>query len=298
MRYLLLACILLASPLAVADLRVFACEPEWAALVRELGRDRVQVTAATGALQDPHHIQARPSLIARLRKADLLVCTGADLEIGWLPVLLRRAANPRVQPGQAGHFMATDYVTLLDVPESVDRALGDVHPQGNPHIQTDPHNMLPVARALGARLAELDAGHAADYRQWTEDFLHRWQQALAGWDQRARTLKGLRVVTQHKGWVYLGHWIDWQVVARLEPRPGVPPSAAHLAQVLQTVREHPVDGIVRAAYQPARPAEWLHQRTGLPVVVLPFTVGGSKEARDLFSLYDDTLSRLETLRHD
>ncbi len=283
---------------AEADLRVFACEPEWAALVRELGHERVRVTTATTAHQDPHHIQARPSLIARLRRADLLLCTGAGLEIGWLPVLQRRAANPRVQAGRPGYFMAADFVTLLDVPDKVDRAMGDVHPQGNPHIHTDPHNLLPVARALGERLARLDPDHAADYRRWTQDFLQRWQQALDGWDRRAHRLRGLRMVTHHKGWTYLGHWLGWTVVARLEPKPGVPPSSAHLAEVLQALERQPADGIVRAAYQPSRAAQWLHQRSGLPVVVLPYTVGGDAEARDLFSLYDDTLTRQERLRHD
>lgn len=290
--------LLLAALPAHADLRIFACEPEWAALARELGQDRVHLTVATNAHQDPHHIQARPSLIARLRRADLLVCTGADLEIGWLPVLLRRAANPRVQPGRPGHFLAADHVTLLDVPASVDRALGDIHPAGDPHIHTDPRNFVPIARALGARLAELDPAHAGDYQARTDDFLQRWQKALAGWQRRAQALEGLKVVTHHKGWTYLGHWLQWQVVARLEPKPGVPPSTAHLADVLETLKRNPAQGIVRAAYQPARPAAWLHERTGLPVVVLPYTVGGDDRASDLFGLFDDTLARLEALRHD
>ncbi len=297
-RFLLLLATLLLTLNAHADLRVFACEPEWAALARELGHDHLHLTTATTAQQDPHHIQARPSLIARLRRADLLICTGADLEIGWLPVLLRRAANPHVQPGKPGYFEATRFVTLLDVPASVDRALGDLHPAGNPHIQTDPRNFLPVARALGERLAQLDPARAEDYRKGTADFLRRWRAALARWNPRARKLRGLKVVTHHKGWTYLGHWLGWQVVARLEPKPGVPPSTAHLAEVLETLKRQPAAGIIRAAYQPARPSRWLHERTGLPAVVLPFTVGGTPQARDLFGLFDDTLSRLETLSHE
>ena len=137
-RFLIAIALALTASFAHATLKVFACEPEWDALARELGGDQVEVYAATTAQQDPHRVQARPSLIAQLRQADLLVCTGADLEAGWLPVLLRQARNPAVQPGQPGHFLAADQVTLLEVPTSIDRAEGDVHPQGNPHIQIDP----------------------------------------------------------------------------------------------------------------------------------------------------------------
>src|SRR5213592_1813205 len=155
---------LLAMP-AQAALRVFACEPEWAALAQELGGNLVDVSVATSALQDPHQIQAKPSLIARARNADLVVCTGAELEIGWLPVLLQQSGNPRIQPGQPGNFAAADFVRKLDVPKQVDRSQGDVHPDGNPHIQTDPRNIALVANALGARLAQVDPPHAAQFKQ-------------------------------------------------------------------------------------------------------------------------------------
>lgn len=283
---------LFAAPVAAA-VNVFACEPEWGALVREIGGERVKVYVATTAQQDPHHIQARPSLIGKLRRADLLVCTGAQLEIGWLPVLLRRAANPRVQPGQPGHFEAAQYVTLLDVPASVDRAHGDVHPDGDPHIHTDPRNIEKVAQALGERLAALDPANAAAWRRDTAAFLERWRTALQSWQQRAEALRGLPVVTQHKSWTYLIHWLGLKEIIRLEPRPGVPPSASHLQQVLATVRQTPVKAILRAAYQPPRAADWLHDKTGIPVLALPYTVGGNARATDLFGLFDDTLTQLE-----
>src|SRR5450755_1566458 len=155
-------CLLLALP-AQAALRVFACEPEWGALVQELGGGNVDVSVATNALQDPHQIQAKPSLISRARNADLVACTGAELEIGWLPVLLQQSGNAKVQPGQPGNFAAADFVRKLDVPAQLDRAQGDVHAAGNPHIQTDPRNIALVANALGARLQQLDPPHAADY---------------------------------------------------------------------------------------------------------------------------------------
>ena len=164
-RFLLAAAALvaIASP-AHAALRVFACEPEWGALTQELGGKLVDVTVATSALQDPHQIQAKPSLISRMRNADLVACTGAELEIGWLPVLLQQSGNAKVQPGQPAYFEASRYVRLLEIPTSVDRSQGDVHAAGNPHIQTDPRNIAAVAPALAQRLAQVDGAHAAEYQ--------------------------------------------------------------------------------------------------------------------------------------
>jgi len=284
--------VLLTRPAAAADVSVFACEPEWAALAKELGGDLVSVYSATTAFQDPHHIQARPSLIAKLRRADLLVCTGAQLEIGWLPVLLRQAGNTRVQPGQPGNFAATDHVTTLEKPVSVDRSQGDVHPGGNPHIQSDPRNMAKVAKALADTLAQIDAAHATDYAARYQDFDQRWQAAIKHWDQQAAPLRGVKVVVHHKAWVYLLNWLGMEAVASLEAKPGVPPSAGHLAEVLTQLKQQPAKMVIRAAYQEGRADDWLSDHAHIPAVVLPFTVGGSDAAGDLFGLYDDTLTQL------
>lgn len=277
---------------AHAVLRILACEPEWGALAQELGGGLVDVSAATTALQDPHRIQARPSLIARARNADMVVCTGAELEAGWLPLLLQQSGNARIQPGRPGHFMAADYVRKLDVPSQLDRAQGDVHAAGNPHIQTDPRNIALVAAALAARLQQVDAAHAAQYAQRQADFAQRWQQAIARWSAQAAPLKGAPVVSQHKAFVYLYDWLGMKEVAVLEPKPGIEPSAAHLQQVLASLKGVPVRMVLYAAYQDARPSEWLAGNAGITAVKLPFTVGGSDGAKDLFGLFDDTLARL------
>lgn len=282
----------LAAIPAQAALNVFACEPEWGALARELGGELVEVTVATTALQDPHQIQARPSLIARARGADLVVCTGAELEIGWLPLLLQQSGNAKVQPGQPGNFAAADYVRKLDVPGQIDRSQGDVHAAGNPHIQTDPRNIAQVAAALGARLQQLDAAHASRYARRQADFSQRWQQAIARWTQQAAPLKGAPVVSQHKGFVYLYDWLGLKEVAVLEPKPGVEPTASHLQQVLATLKATPARMVVYGAYQDSRPSDWLSKNAGIPAVKLAFTVGGSERARDLFGLFDDTVARL------
>lgn len=286
-----------APGIAVAALKVLACEPEWGALARELGADRVEVADATTALQDPHHVQARPGLIARARNADLLVCTGADLEAGWLPVLLRQSGNPRIQPGAAGHFMAAGQVTMLQVPASVDRSHGDVHAEGNPHLHLDPGNLARVATALARRFSEMDPEGRDAYAQRLADFGARWETATARWRTKAAALKGVTVVVQHDSWPYLSAWTGLRVAQTLEPKPGVEPSVSYLQSVLVGLKQQPARMILVAAYQDPRASQWLAGRSGLPVVTLPFTVGGSPAARDLFGLFDDTLDRmLQVLR--
>ena len=289
----LLALLFAALPaLAHAALNVFACEPEWGALASELGGDAVKVYAATTAFQDPHRIEARPSLIAQMRRADLAVCTGAELETGWLPVLLRQSGNAAIQPGQPGYFEAARQIALLEKPAVLDRAQGDVHASGNPHIQTDPRNIARVAQALGVRLAEIDPAHAADYRARLADFNIRWNAAMSRWLAQAVPLKGMSIVVQHKAFPYLENWLGLKQVAVLEPKPGVEPAVGHLAEVAAQLKTTPARAVVRAAYQNPRPAEWLAEHAGIPVVVLPFTVGGSERARDLFGLFDDSLEQL------
>lgn len=297
----LIAFLFLFVPLgAVAGLRVFACEPEWSALATEIGGALVEASSATHALQDPHYVQARPSLIAEVRKADLLICSGAQLEIGWLPLLLSKANNPRVLPGKDGFMEAGSMVRRLDVPDSVDRAQGDMHPQGNPHIQTNPHNIALVARALGQRMAQLDPDHAAEYQAGLASFLERWNAAIAGWEERARPLSGSRVVSHHKSWVYLEDWLGLTEVGTLEPVPGIPPTASHLSTLLAGLGTdgQGADVIIRSPFQSPKPSEWLQERTGIPAVMLPLTVGGSERAQDLFGLFDDIIDRLLAARQE
>ena len=279
---------------AVAELRVFACEPEWSALAEEVGGDLVKASSATNALQDPHYIEARPSLISKVRKADLVICSGAQLEIGWLPMLLRKASNPDVLPGKDGFLEASSHVRRLNVPDSVDRSQGDMHPQGNPHVQMNPHNITAVAAELGRRMALLDPANAAAYAERTEDFQARWGAAIEGWEKRAFPLTGRRVVCHHKSWVYLEDWLNLQEVATLEPVPGIPPTTAHLSALLTMLGAGGAgaDLIIRAPFQSDKASIWLEDRTGIPAVMLPLTVGGSEEANDLFSLFDDILDRL------
>jgi zinc/manganese transport system substrate-binding protein len=279
------------TPVAAA-LKVFACEPEWGALARELGGDKVTVYEATTALQDPHRIEARPSLIARARSADLVVCTGADLESGWLPLVLAQSGNPKIQPGQPGYFEATSAVSLIERPARLDRSLGDVHAAGNPHVHLDPRNIAKIAAALSERMTQLDASDAAYFRGRTKSFLDRWRAATAKWERDAAPLKGLPLVVHHKDLSYLIRWLGMGEVGSLEPKPGLPPSTGHLGELLDRLKQAPAKAVVRSAYADPRPADWLAQHAKIPAVMVPFTVGGTDKAKDLFGLYEDTLARL------
>jgi zinc/manganese transport system substrate-binding protein len=284
------------APAAHAALSVFACEPEWAALAKEVGGDKLSIFSAVTPHQDPHRIEARPSLIARVRSADMVVCTGAELEVGWLPLLLRSAGNARILTGQPASFMASDYVTRLDVPARLDRSEGDVHPYGNPHVHLDPRNLSRIAKALGERLARVDPANATVYQSRSAEFIARLEQAIPQWEARAAPLKGMRIVTQHKDSDYLLRWLGVLEAGALEPKPGVQPSAAYLGELLEKVKKDPVSGIVRSAYHDPKPSEWLSGRAGLPVAVLPYTVGGDAQAVDLFALFDDSIAQLLKLR--
>jgi zinc/manganese transport system substrate-binding protein len=277
---------------ACAALNILACEPEWGALAQELGGDKVSVYNATNAYQDPHHVQAKPSLLARARSADMVVCTGAQLEIGWLPILQQQAGNSKIQAGQPGYFEAAQFVRMLEVPSSVDRSLGDVHPGGNPHIQTDPRNIGLVAAGMAKRLAEVDPANAAFYQGNYKAFAARWNAAVSNWEKQAAPLKGMVIVVHHKAFGYLENWLGLKEIATLEPKPGVEPTGAHLSEVLALLERQPAKAVVRSVYNDARGSEWLSERAKIPVVVLPFTVGGSEKAKDLFGLYDDTVQKL------
>jgi len=294
LRYLMaFASLALAATLpAHAMLKVLATTPDWAALVNELGGDKVNVYTATSAFQDVHRVDAKPSLVARARTADLVIATGADLEIGWMPVLLQDSGNTKIQPGSPGYFEAAPLVHLLEVPSAVDRSMGDIHPLGNPHVTLDPRNIAIIAKALAARLAQLDPANAAYYGTRGEDFQKRWSAASAKWDAAAAPLRGVGLVVIHRDQVYLCNWLGLKELAAIEPKPGVPPSAGYLAELVTKLAASPPKMILRNAYNDPKAAEWLAERIHVPVVLLPYTVGGTPEAKDLFGLFDDTINRL------
>ncbi len=291
-KILLTVIALVAANIAQADLRIFATVPEWGALAKEIGGDKVKVYSATSAFQDPHRIEAKPSLLAQARLAGLVVAAGADLEIGWLPLVLRDSGNAAIQPGRPGYFEAAAQVNRLDIPSVVDRAHGDVHAAGNPHIHLDPRNVLKVGEKLAARMAELDAANAAAYQAGHAAFASKWQAAIVRWEKEAAPLKGLPVLVHHQSFAYLSHWLGLKEVGSLEPKPGIEPTSGQLSALLAQQQRQPARLVLRTAYQQEGPSQWISSKTGIPAVLLPYTVGGTPEAKDLFSLFDDTLQRL------
>ncbi len=274
-------------------LNVFVCEPDWGSLVDELAGDMAETTVATTAFQDPHRLQARPSLIAAVRRADLIICTGADLEIGWLPLLLRRAGNAKIQAGNPGYFLAANHVRRIEIPVSIDRAQGDVHPQGNPHIHLNPRNIRRIAEALTDRLRQVDSANSAYYQSRLHDFQHRWSEATEQWEDRAIPLEGMRLASHHRSFSYLAAWLDLDIVATLEPKPGIPASGAQLSALLEQLTPNPPAGVIRTPYENEKPSEWLSERLNIAEIKLPFTIGGTSDSVDLFTLYDETIRMLE-----
>lgn len=277
---------------AQAQLNIFATVPEWGALAEELGGEKVKVYVATNALQDPHRVQARPSLLARARNAQLLLATGAELEIGWLPILQREAGNPKILPGAPGMFEASQYVQLLGIPASVDRSMGDVHAAGNPHIQMDPRNFLPIARALTERLVLLDSANSNFYQDRLRSFVFKWQANIDRWATSAKLLRGEKIWVQHDGFVYLNDWLGFVQVGTLEPTPGVDPSVAHLGIILQRQSQLRGQMIITSAYAGDAASKWFSEKANVPLVVLPFTVGGNKESTTLEAFFENTIARL------
>lgn len=270
---------------------VFACEPEWAALTRVL-LPEARLHVATHAGQDPHHIEARPALIAQMRSADLVVCTGASLEAGWLPVLQQRAGNARAQDV----FFAADHVVLIDArPGAVGTPWsGDVHAEGNPHLHADPRNLLVVVERLAERLAREQPAQKAAIEQRRSAFEQRLKDRIAGWERRAAPLRQRTVAAQHTTFGYLWKWLGLQPVADLEPRPGMAPTPGHLQRLLDELRPRPPLAVVVAGYQDPRAARWLTGQLGdrVPLLVLPATVADAADGDALLAWFDGLVSAL------
>lgn len=260
---------LVAAPAAPAlAATIFACEPEWAALSRELMPD-AKIHVATQARQDPHHIEARPALIAQLRSADLAVCTGASLEAGWLPMLQERAGNAKVQPDAPGMFFAASTVELIDRQEAtLNPFAGDVHAEGNPHVHADPQRLLLVARRLTDRMQQVFPDEAVAIGERHARFETRWKQRMDHWIDEAQALRGQRVATQHGTFAYLWRWLGVEPVADLEPKPGLSPTPGHLQSLLKTLRPEPPFAIVIAQYHDPRAGRWLSDQLGGKVPLL------------------------------
>ena len=268
-------------------LNIFVCEPEWKAFL-ESHAPNATIYSATTAKQDPHYVQARPSLIAKMRQADMAMCSGAELEVGWLPMLQNRSGNSAVQNGAQSMIYATDFVRMLDSHDHVDRSMGDIHAHGNPHVQFAANDMIPLSRKVTERLKAIDPDNAQSYQVNGMKFRAQWQKKLNEWKQKAQPLQGKRVVGYHSTYRYLFDWLGMVQVADLEPKPGISPTTSHL-QSLTKLDADSFDAIVYSSHQDQRPANWLQEHTDKPVIQLPLTVS---EGESLDEMYDQVIDDL------
>jgi zinc/manganese transport system substrate-binding protein len=261
-------------------------------ITRIIGGEEVSVSALASGSMDPHFITPKPSFIAKLRKAELLVINGGQLEIGWLPPVIRQANNPCISPGQDGFLVLMDLVKSIDVPEDVSRARGDVHPEGNPHIQLDPDNIPVFAEALMERLSRLAPDKSDAFKRNYEDFRKRWSEKAVIWEQRLNPLKGMEVVSYHKLYDYLFRRFQIESVETLEPLPGIPPTSRHIADIIDLIKKENIALIVQDVYHSSRTARFISEKTGAKVVILPHDIGAVKEVTDIYSLFDEIVRRL------
>lgn len=272
---------------------VVATTTDLAALVSEVGGDRVAVTSIAKGYQDPHFVEAKPSFLLNLKKADLLVLVGLELEAGWLPPLITQCGNPKIQPAAAGHFDASRFAEVLEIPAgAVNRAMGDVHPMGNPHYWLDPQNGLRVAAGLAQKLAELSPADAPYFQQRLEDFKRRLAEASRRWDEQMKPYRGRKVVTYHRSWPNFVKRFGLQVLDYVEPRPGIPPSPAHVVALIAQMKRENVKLILVEPYFDLKTPQSVARETGGQVVVLLPSVGGEKDASDYIKLFDHDVNAL------
>lgn len=275
-----------------AQLNIFACEPHWQALAQELGGDKVETFSATNPHQDPHYIEARPSLIAKARQADILFCTGAQLEVGWLPAIVSKSGNSNIANQSSRAFFATKQVTLLEIPEKVDRSQGDVHKDGNPHIHNNPYKLLDIAQAFSQVLIHVDSENTSYYRNRLDNFTTLWNTQISRLEEQAQALHGKKAIVHHRNWVYLFDWLGIEIVEELEPKAGVPPTISHLHTLINTAKTQQVDFIVYSNYQNPKGATWLSEKTGIKSIELPYTIAVNDNATNLFTWMQDIIDRL------
>jgi zinc/manganese transport system substrate-binding protein len=276
----------MSSP-AQAKLRIVASTPDLGSIAAEIGRERVEVSNLAKGTEDPHFVDAKPSFIRILNQADVLIEGGADLEVGWLPPLILNARNPKIQLGTPGRIIAADVIRLIEAPTGpLDRSLGDVHPFGNPHFMLDPVNGKLIARLMAERFCAVAPGDCEVFKANLKQFEDKIGARLAVWQKQMAPLRGTKIVSYHKTYSYFVERFGLRVVNTIEPKPGIPPSASHVRDLVAQMKAERVALIVMEPNRERKTPAFLAQETGAKVVLVPSMVGGSKEAGDYLSLFD------------
>ena len=279
---------------AAKKLNVITATTDLASLAQEVGGDKIDVEAIAKGYQDPHFVEAKPSFLLKLRHADLLVVVGLDLEIGWLPPLITQSGNPHIQPASAGYLDASQFAEILEKPQGqVSRAMGDVHPLGNPHYWLDPENGRRIAKGISNKLAEMDPPNASYYQQRFQDFDKRLTAAEQNWDAQMKPYSGRKVVTYHKSWPNFVKHFNLDVVGYIEPRPGIPPTPGHTIELIQQMKRDSVKIIMVEPYFDLKTPNNIASGTGGKVLVMLPSVGGEKDITDYFKLFDYDIGLLK-----
>jgi zinc/manganese transport system substrate-binding protein len=284
-------CIFFFATPAFAKFNIAATLPWIGSIANEIGQDKVHVTSFVKPNQDPHFVAAKPSMILDVRKADILMYNGMDLEIGYLPVLVESSKNPKIQPGNPGNFDCSKFIDPIEVPTSVDRSMGDVHPQGNPHYQLSPKNILRVAEGIAGILSKTDPENAGFYMKNFSSFRKRLEEKQREWS--AIPLKGKTFVAYHKFIEYLALELGFEIVGYIEPKPGIPPSASYVEKLVDMIRRSKPNAILSLSYYPQKEVKFLSEKTGVKSIIVPHDVGETEKVKDWFSLMDEVLKSLE-----
>ncbi len=283
--------LLIAIP-AFADVNVITAYPYIKDITERIGKDKVKVTSLANGNWDPHFIIPKPSLIAKARKADLLIINGGQLEIGWLPQIIRQSNNPNIQSGNKGLLDLSNYVKMMEVPTSVSRSQGDVHPNGNPHFVLDPYNIPKLSKAISEKLSIMDSANSTFYKNNNIAFTKEWMSKLKGWSNKMKPFSGTKVFEYHRLYDYFLARFHLVYDGALEPLPGIPPTAKHLEELVQTAKKDNVKFILQDVYHPKEASKFISEKTGVKVIVMPQDVNAVAEARDIFSLFDNLVNKI------
>jgi zinc/manganese transport system substrate-binding protein len=286
-----LLCVLAFATPASAKLNVVATLPWIGSLAGDIGKDRVNVVTLVKSNQDPHYVEARPSMIVEVRRADVVMYNGLDLEVGYLPVLIESSRNPKVQSGSPGNLDCSQFVNPIERPVSVSRSMGDVHPLGNPHYHLSPDNIFKVAEGIGERLSSVDPANADFFRENLATFQDRFREKQKEW--AGYHLRGKKFLPYHKFFEYLANEFGFEIVGYVEPKPGIPPSAGYVEKIIETIQKVRPDAILITNYSGEKEARFLSQKTGTKFTVVPHDVGATPACKDWFSLMDQGLAALE-----
>ncbi|MFQ5713860.1 MAG: metal ABC transporter substrate-binding protein [Candidatus Scalinduaceae bacterium] len=280
------------TSVAYAKLKIVASTPDLGAVAKEIGQDKVKISNIAKPTEDPHFVDAKPSFIVKLNKADILIEGGLQLEIGWLPPLVLGARNQKILPGKPGYLVASTGIKPLQVPAAANRALGDLHPFGNPHYMLDPLNGEIVAEHVCERLCMLDSGNCKYYKDNLNKFLKRLNKKISEWGKKLETYHGTKIITYHKTFPYFAKRFNFEIVGSLEPKPGIAPSPTHINNLIPMMKSEDVKLIIIEDFRERKTPEFVASKTGAKIVILPIMVGGQKETKDYISLFDYYINRI------